>query len=224
MMTIIFKDNVKGYYEDYVKYFYGTLKNYFELYPETEMPLIEVIKEEFDENVDKQMNILCGTENTIICSKIDEYLDVIPYDEYEPSKKYLNFAKYMNSVDSVERLNILKHVSSLLKDTEHTCDVCNVCAKIGSLECLKYAHENGYEWDKETSYIIVKEGNVDCLKYAHENGYGWYIGICNITAQCGQLECSKYLRKNGCNCDKDTCSSAAGDLECPKYLHENGCP
>ena len=33
--------------------------------------------------------------------------------------------------------------------------LCNLAAKNGHLECLKYAHENGCPWDEDTCYHAV---------------------------------------------------------------------
>ena len=45
-----------------------------------------------------------------------------------------------------------------------------VAALNGHLDCLKYAHENGCEWDEDTCSEAALNGHLDCLKYAHENG------------------------------------------------------
>ena len=47
--------------------------------------------------------------------------------------------------------------------------VINVFAKNGNLECLKYAHENGCEWDKEKCCDAVRNRHLECLKYIQEN-------------------------------------------------------
>ncbi len=66
MMTIIFKNDVKGIYEDYVKYFYGTIKNYLELFPNTDMSLSEFTKEEFEDIVKKsEENLNKDAKNTL---------------------------------------------------------------------------------------------------------------------------------------------------------------
>ena len=79
-------------------------------------------------------------------------------------------------------------------------DSCQKSAENGDLECLKYAHDNGYQWNKWTPANAAKNGHLECLKYAHDNGCPW---------------------------DEYTTSYAAlykGNIECLKYAHENGCP
>jgi hypothetical protein len=40
-------------------------------------------------------------------------------------------------------------------------------------EYLKYSHEHGCPWDKNTTQIAAEGGYLDCLKYAYENGCPW---------------------------------------------------
>ena len=81
-------------------------------------------------------------------------------------------------------------------------------------------------WDCHTIENIAKIGNLDCLKYAHENEYHWGNRITSSAALNGHLDCLKYAHENGCIWDNETTSSAAknGHIDCLKYAHENGCP
>ena len=38
---------------------------------------------------------------------------------------------------------------------------------------LKYAHENGCEWDNCVCFYAAKNNNLEMLKYAHENN--WFV-------------------------------------------------
>jgi len=109
------------------------------------------------------------------------------------------------------------------------CGICkkaNDAAKSGHLECLKYIHEKGRQWDTWTCSIAAAYGRLDCLKYLHENECPWDSWACNYAAANGKLECLKYLHENRCPWDKYACScaSANGNLDCLEYFHENGCP
>ena len=103
---------------------------------------------------------------------------------------------------------------------------CKFAAMNGHLECLKYAHENGFPWNKQTCEYAAMHGHLECLKYAHENGCPWDRMTCNNAAYMGRIECLKYAHENGCPWNEFTCLYAAmqGRLECLKYAHENGCP
>ena len=46
---------------------------------------------------------------------------------------------------------------------------------IYGLWCLKYAIENGCEWDADTCYHSAKE-NADCLRYLHQLSNPWTNG------------------------------------------------
>ena len=102
----------------------------------------------------------------------------------------------------------------------------NYFALHGYLNCMRYAHENGCNWNEDTCSNAARNGHLECLKYAHENGCNWNDRTCSYAAKNGHLECLKYAHENGCDWNEDTCSGAAnnGHLECLKYAHENGCP
>jgi hypothetical protein len=49
-------------------------------------------------------------------------------------------------------------------------DICTYAILCGSVEFLKYAHENGYPLDPHALEHAIIVRNIDCLKYAHEHG------------------------------------------------------
>ena len=48
------------------------------------------------------------------------------------------------------------------------CSPCRSAAKDGHLKCLKYAHENGFSWDKNVWSSTARNGHLECLKYLLE--------------------------------------------------------
>ena len=98
-------------------------------------------------------------------------------------------------------------------------------AKNGNLNCLKYAHENGCPWNKDTCHYASQNGHLNCLKYAHENSCSWNEKTCRRAAYNGHLDCLKYAHENGCKWNKNTREYAAknGHLDCLKYARDNGC-
>jgi hypothetical protein len=98
---------------------------------------------------------------------------------------------------------------------------CKDCNKDGSyflacyaaihshVECLKYAHENGYYWSSNVTKYSASHGSLKCLKYAHENGCPWYNDTIDDSASAGHLECLNYAHRNGCSWDSYTTSHAA---------------
>ena len=105
-------------------------------------------------------------------------------------------------------------------------NTCGEAAKTGHLDCLKYARENGCSWDIYTCWDAAGYGHLDCLKYAHEKGCYWDERICSCASLNGNLNCLKYALENGCPWNERTCSCAAanGHLECLIWARENGCP
>jgi hypothetical protein len=104
-------------------------------------------------------------------------------------------------------------------------DICYNAVENGCLDHLKYAHENGYEWDWLTCCVAAENGHLDCLQYAHENGCEWNKSTCTAAARYGHLDCLQYAHENGCEWNESTCAAAAegGHLDCLRYAHENGC-
>ena len=77
------------------------------------------------------------------------------------------------------------------------CDINRICHNLsykGHLECLKYACENGYEWNKCTCSNAAYNGHLECLKYSHINGCPLNEYTCSNAAYNGHLECLKYAR------------------------------
>jgi hypothetical protein len=104
--------------------------------------------------------------------------------------------------------------------------ICTNAVYTGSLECLKYAHENGCPWDEDICRIAARGGYLECLEYAHTHDCPWDKRTCASAAFFGHLECLKYAHEHGCPWNELTCEFAAavGSLACLKYAHEHGCP
>ena len=115
---------------------------------------------------------------------------------------------------------IIKKINLCNNSTKN--ELCKYAAENGYLDCLKYANENGCQWNKYTCRNAAKNGHIECLKYAYENSYPWDKKTCKHAALNGYLNCLKYAHENGCPWDEDTCKYAEknGQLECLKYEHE----
>lgn len=172
----------------------------------------------------------------------EEILNILRYWNINPLPyeviNYL-FPKVMHFRLSEDLINFFDEISIIMKTKkEH---VCSEAAKIGSLNLLKVAYENGCPFDK-VSYSLIhinfgtvmyestcnqaaSNGNLDCLIYSHKNGCSIDKYTIEAAARDGHLHCIKYLHKNDCPWDEDTCRAAAlgGHLECLTYLHKNGC-
>ena len=71
-------------------------------------------------------------------------------------------------------------------------------------------------------HVVSKER----LKWARENGCQWDEGVCSAAARGGHLEVLQYARANGCPWNEDTCSAAAlgGHLDVLQWARAAGCP
>jgi hypothetical protein len=101
-------------------------------------------------------------------------------------------------------------------------------ASVGHIKCLKYAHDNGFAWEPDTTMWAAMEGKLECLIYAHENGCPWHIYTSHFAASTGQIECLKYAHENGCPWHSYSAWNAAfyasenlGNIKCLEYIFEN---
>lgn len=99
----------------------------------------------------------------------------------------------------------------------------NLIVSYGHLECLKYAHENGCEWDIWTCSGAAKDGHLDCLKYAHENGCPWDKHTHTNAIKYGRFDCLKYIHDNGCGTEEGhiTCIINFNNyVKCLQYIQQ----
>lgn len=120
-------------------------------------------------------------------------------------------------------------------EKHYVLQTCAIAAYSGSINCLKYLIENGYEYDEDTIYAaaggrdtIDPIKSLECLKYLHNIGCPWDSSITMNAVKYGRLENLKFLHEGvDIPCPWDDHSTAAairhGHLDCLKYLHENGC-
>ncbi len=164
------------------------------------------------------------------------YLDILIYF-YSKGHKSSHYS--LELAVSHNRLDILKylHTDNKNNDDENfyqsirNTNLCALAAQNGSLECLKFLHQNGYYWDEDTCYSAACRGQLSCLTYARENKCDFSVSCLNIAAERGYLDCVKYIFESLNNLPyvrirpSKACTYAAqgGSLECLKYLHEKGC-
>ena len=58
-------------------------------------------------------------------------------------------------------------------------------------------------------YYAAQYGHLEVLKWARENGCDWNSWTCSCAALNGHLEVLKWARQNGCDWNSYTCSYAA---------------
>lgn len=89
----------------------------------------------------------------------------------------------------------------------------------------KYQLASSYDYsdtNREVIYLSASYGYLDCLIYAFENGFYYDKTACEVAALHGNLECLKYLIEKGCPWDKKCFASSVklGSLKCLIYLYE----
>jgi len=71
--------------------------------------------------------------------------------------------------------------------------MCTLAAKKGSLQLLKYAHENGCQFNKKTWYAAVKADALECLEYLFANGCPQDARAASMTYK---TKCYEFIRRN----------------------------
>ena len=155
--------------------------------------------------------------------KKDGIFEIIKFDEHITQQvvdAFNNQEYYPEHMKGIVRL-----YNYLIIDLKHIYKFCNYgiyqdVLEWKALDCMKTDELN---IENMNSYAM--DGLLKFMKYAHENGCFWNKETCEYAAENGHLECLKYVHENGCPWDKDTCEFAAenGHLECLKYAYHNGC-
>jgi hypothetical protein len=107
------------------------------------------------------------------------------FREYCVKKIYKEFDHKLNIIDTTT--SMIDLINNTCINTDDKCIDCDIAAKKGHLECLKYAHENGCEWSAKTCFRVAHNGHLECLKYVHENGCPWDSDTCSNAALMGGI-------------------------------------
>lgn len=106
--------------------------------------------------------------------------------------------------------------------------VCQNIAKTGNLPLLKWARENEYVWNHNTTSNAAEHGHFEMLKWAFENGCELHRDIFSKALKSNDLEIVKWIHANkhvtNYELDLDTCENFLknGNLEMLKWIIKNG--
>jgi hypothetical protein len=135
----------------------------------------------------------------------------------------------LNSTDLIVLCHVNKKYYGLVSDYGKINNInrkliCDEIARYGYLEVLKWARENGCEWDSYTCHNAAENGHLEVLKWARENGCVWNSITCDYAAKNGNLEILKWAIENGCRMGPDICGVAYsyGHFEVIKWIKEIG--
>jgi hypothetical protein len=133
--------------------------------------------------------------------------------EYIPTEISDTIMSYVGDIEFV----VMSHVCQVWKIIIKSFRVCFTkkrefiyrVARLGYLNIIQWARENGCGWDSLTCSGAAQGGHLEVLKWARENGCEWDSCTCFHAAKGGHLEILKWTRENGCNWNYLTCSYAA---------------
>lgn len=98
-----------------------------------------------------------------------------------------------------------------------------------SLDCLRYLYDHDCPRARppfETCRDIAAGGNVAMMRYARDQGQQWDAYACVLAASNGHLDMLCYMHEHGCPWDERTTLAAEryGEPGCLRYALEHGCP
>jgi len=75
--------------------------------------------------------------------------------------------------------------------------VCLSAALNGHFEILKWAREQGCEWNSNVCYNAAYYGHIEILKWAREQGCEWNKNLCyELAKDHGYTEITKWIEEN----------------------------
>ena len=84
-----------------------------------------------------------------------------------------------------------------------------MATQYGQLETLRWARENGCDWDAKTCFHAAYGGQLEALKWLQAEGCPWDAGTCWVAVKEGHEEMLRWARENGCEWDAETRDWAA---------------
>ena len=136
---------------------------------------------------------------SIIFSKIDSFgliLSLTSKDFYDFYKKIENKREpSLEQLLSSMSIPLIEYMWNfkIIPNNKLTV-LCEKIAKSGNLEVLKWARENGCEWNRSTCSNAAFGGHLEVLKWALSNGCEWNRYTCSNAALGGHLEVLKWAR------------------------------
>lgn len=108
--------------------------------------------------------------------------------------------------------------------SEPTTRVCEKAAAAGHLELLKYARQEGHQWNDAATREAGKNGHLETLKWLRSQGCPWCLCLCSLAAKEGHFNILKWARANGCPWCYATCvdnAEKAGHVKIKQWLLVN---
>jgi hypothetical protein len=140
-------------------------------------------------------------------------------DGIDPYKIFLNNAIEKGDIEIIE---FFIGTGSYTFNTTHM----SIAANNDNLPLMKYLYEAKCPWDSNTPSDAAKNGYLECLKFAIDNGCEYNYALRNA-AHGGKLDCIRYLieeKKEWADLVTVELAAESGSLNCIKYFHQIGSP
>jgi len=133
---------------------------------------------------------------------ISDYMVPSYKQEYIPKDIIIEIFLLLTDIEFVIISRVCKtwHIilNSFYKDFRKKPNFIGRAAKLGYLNVIKWARENGCPWDDRVCSTAALKGYLNIVIWARENGCSWNNRTCENAARQGHLEVLKWARENGC--------------------------
>ena len=82
----------------------------------------------------------------------------------------------------------------------------------GRLETLRWARENGCDWNTNACAMAAMGDQLEVLQWLRANSCPWNHGVCHFAVDKGHAETLRWARENGCPWIAATRDKAAAEL------------
>lgn len=184
------------------RYFIGKPRNFY-----------GYIRNRTDREFDELINLTHDKEKKVYIQKLADI----------PFKFPVKLSKFAIENDNLELFEYIYNHGLIHMDSMEKL-VIMACEK-GSLNCLRFLHEQGAIIDNICLDVLVANGNFDCVKYLCQNNCKPGLFTLGFATKVDNLDMFVYLYKYKAPMTIWTASSAAlnNNLEALMFLHEHGC-
>jgi hypothetical protein len=181
---------------------------------------------------ERTKHITCKKTKICYHALINEHLDCFKFS-IEHNRVYLSDDMITEIIREglIDFIQYLWDKKILTIDSESARCFARDAAFSNQLDCVKFAHEKGFNLDVDYRFIAQDDPdkNLECAKYLYEHrsveSNRMFGNLCSLMAG-WSFSFMKYFHEQGEPFDENTCKNAASfsNIESLKYAYEHGAP
>lgn len=146
------------------------------------------------------------------------------YLYFHPQFSFFNIQNEMITAASLGNLSVLQYIVNehYIYDDYLSIDLCMHAASSGSIPCLEYLVENGWQLTSKACRRAAQNGHLHVLKWLRDKGCPWDVLTVINAARSGQMEILDYCIENKCPINSNAAFAAMrnGHVRCFQRLVE----